>query len=64
MLKTAPSDGAPSIAVPSAERLSYRERFSRWRYHNRHPFEGWLILAPILFYYSVFFSFPSSPACC
>jgi len=58
MLKTAPSDGAPSIAVPSAERLNYRERFSRWRYHHRHPFEGWLILAPILFYYSVFFFIP------
>jgi multiple sugar transport system permease protein len=41
-----------------SEPLSRRERFSRWRYRNRHAVEGWLIMTPILVYFSVFFFFP------
>ncbi len=41
-----------------SEVLSRRERFYRWRYRNRHAFEGWIILTPILVYFSVFFFFP------
>jgi ABC-type sugar transport system permease subunit len=49
----------PSRPASSAvEQLSRRERFSRWRYRNRHAVEGWLIMAPILAYFSVFFFFP------
>ena len=58
MLKTAPSGGAPPIAVPSPAQLNARQRFSRWRYRHRHAVEGWTILTPILLYYSVFFLFP------
>ncbi len=38
--------------------LSRREKISRWRYRNRHAVEGWLILTPILLYFSFFFFFP------
>jgi len=38
--------------------LSTSERFARWRRRHRQPLEGWLILAPILAYYSFFFLFP------
>ena len=34
------------------------ERFRRWRFHHRQAFEGWLILTPILLYFSFFFLFP------
>jgi ABC-type sugar transport system permease subunit len=37
---------------------SLRERWTRWRYRHRQPFEAWLILTPILLYYSAFFIFP------
>lgn len=37
---------------------SLRARFARWRRKRRQPIEGWLILAPVLFYYSIFFLFP------
>jgi ABC-type sugar transport system permease subunit len=49
-----------SMGATSAlsEPLSRRERFSRWRYRNRHAVEGWLIMTPILVYFSVFFFFP------
>lgn len=33
-------------------------RFRRWRSRNRQGIEGWIILAPILLYYSIFFIFP------
>ncbi len=29
-------------------------RWQRWRYYNRHAFEAWLILTPILLYYLIF----------
>jgi ABC-type sugar transport system permease subunit len=58
MLKTAPGGSAAAMSAAAAGPLSARERFARWRYRNRHPFEGWLILAPILTYYSVFFFIP------
>jgi len=41
-----------------AESLSFRERFARWRRKHRQPIEAWLILSPILLYYSIFFIFP------
>jgi ABC-type sugar transport system permease subunit len=41
-----------------ASALSWRERWTRWRHRHRQPLEAWLILAPILVYYSVFFIFP------
>jgi len=44
-------------AAPNLE-LSSRERFARWRRRHRQPFEAWLILGPILAYYSFFFIFP------
>ena len=34
------------------------ERFRRWRFRHRQAFEGWLILTPILLYFSFFFLFP------
>ena len=37
---------------------STAKRFARWRHRNRHAVEGWLILTPILLYYSLFFLFP------
>jgi ABC-type sugar transport system permease subunit len=33
-------------------------RFRRWRSRNRQAIEGWIILSPILLYYSIFFIFP------
>ena len=41
-----------------AKELSIVERLSRWRHRHREAVEAWLILAPILFYYSIFFIFP------
>jgi ABC-type sugar transport system permease subunit len=38
--------------------LTRSERLKRWRYRNRHAVEGWLILTPILIYFSIFFFFP------
>jgi len=38
--------------------LSTRERFARWRRRHREPLEAWLILIPILAYYSFFFLLP------
>lgn len=38
--------------------LSFRERFARWCRKHRQPLEAWLILSPILLYYSIFFIFP------
>jgi ABC-type sugar transport system permease subunit len=38
--------------------LTRREKFSRWRYRHRHAVEGWLIMTPILAYFSAFFFFP------
>ena len=29
-------------------------RWQRWRYHNRHALEAWVILTPILLYYLIF----------
>jgi ABC-type sugar transport system permease subunit len=53
---------AVSLSTSQAKRMSYAlsrsDRFRRWRYRNRHAFEGWLILTPILVYFSVFFFFP------
>ncbi len=41
-----------------AEELPLAERFARWRRRHREPIEAWLILLPILLYYSIFFLFP------
>jgi len=41
-----------------AERPPFIERFARWRRRYRQPIEAWLILSPILLYYSIFFLFP------
>lgn len=38
--------------------LSAHERWTRWRYRHRQMLEGWLLLTPILLYYSIFFIFP------
>lgn len=45
-------------SVPTAATLPFAERFTRWRYRHRQPLEAWLILTPILLYYSLFFLFP------
>lgn len=42
----------------TATQESWSERWTRWRHRHRHALEGWLILAPILLYYSIFFLFP------
>jgi ABC-type sugar transport system permease subunit len=49
-----------TLAKPSelSASPSLRERWTRWRHRHRQPFEAWLILAPILLYYSAFFIFP------
>ena len=48
-----------SIVYPiGATDLPFKERFARWRRRHREPIEAWLILSPILFYYSIFFIFP------
>jgi multiple sugar transport system permease protein len=44
--------------VLSTRDVAWTERFSRWRQRNRQSVEGWLILSPILIYYSFFFIFP------
>ncbi len=45
-------------AMAARPTLSAAARFARWRYRHRHAVEGWLILTPILLYYSLFFLFP------
>jgi ABC-type sugar transport system permease subunit len=42
----------------STRELPRAERFTRWRHRNRQAIIGWVILAPILLYYSCFFIFP------
>lgn len=44
-----------TLSTPNA---SWSERLTRWRHRRRQAFEGWLILTPILLYYSFFFIFP------
>jgi multiple sugar transport system permease protein len=46
------------VGAAPAHGLSVIERFRRWRFRHRQAFEGWLILAPILLYFSFFFLFP------
>jgi ABC-type sugar transport system permease subunit len=46
--------GAPANSVA----MSSVDRFRRWRFKHRQAFEGWLILTPILLYFSFFFLFP------
>jgi ABC-type sugar transport system permease subunit len=54
---TAAADGSRATAMlVSAPSLA--ERFTRWRFRHRQAFEGWLILTPILLYFSFFFLFP------
>jgi ABC-type sugar transport system permease subunit len=54
--------GAETMSVISKQSIigdmTMRQRFARWRHRNRQPIEAWLILAPILAYYSFFFIFP------
>lgn len=40
------------------EKRTLIERWARWRQRYREPIEAWVILAPILFYFSLFFLFP------
>src|SRR3954463_8791128 len=37
--------------------ISSGDKWTRWRYRHRQALEGWLILTPILLYYSIFFLF-------
>lgn len=48
---------AKSPALNAGE-LPWTERFARWRQRNRQAVTGWIILTPILLYYSLFFIFP------
>jgi len=48
---------AKSTPLSSGD-LPWTERFMRWRHKRRQAVEGWIILAPILLYYSFFFIFP------
>jgi ABC-type sugar transport system permease subunit len=43
------------VTLPS---IAPRDKWTRWRYRHRQSLEGWLILTPILLYYSIFFIFP------
>jgi len=45
-------------ALVTGAQLSAGERFRRWRRKHRDAIESWVILAPILLYYSIFFLFP------
>lgn len=45
----------PAVAMAGP---SVWERLSRWRHRHREPIEAWIILTPILIYYSIFFLFP------
>ena len=42
----------------AAGEMSAWERFARWRRRHRQPIEAWLMLSPILLYYSFFFLLP------
>jgi len=42
-----------------AGQVPFAERYARWRRRYRQPIEAWLILAPILVYYSIFFVIPT-----
>lgn len=49
------------VTVPRKElagQLPILERLARWRRKHRQPIEAWLILTPILLYYSILFLFP------
>ncbi|HEY3290414.1 MAG TPA: sugar ABC transporter permease, partial [Anaerolineae bacterium] len=47
-----------AVKVAGSSTLSRSERLRRWQYRHRHAVEGWAILTPILFYYSIFFLIP------
>jgi ABC-type sugar transport system permease subunit len=48
---------AAGAITATAEQTTWR-RLARWRRKHRQPIEAWLILSPILVYYSIFFLFP------
>ena len=50
--------GAVARPAGAAAEVSAAARFMRWRRRHRHSIEAWLILSPILLYYSIFFLFP------
>lgn len=58
MHASAASVGSARVTSASNEERGLSERFTRWRFRHRQAFEGWLILAPILLYFSFFFLFP------
>jgi len=51
-------DASSTAALTAAAKLSAQTRFARWRRRHREAIESWVILAPILLYYSIFFLFP------
>lgn len=51
------SVSAKSTTLSTPDR-SWTERLTRWRHRRRQAIEGWVILTPILLYYSFFFIFP------
>src|SRR5690242_10502128 len=50
------STSAKQVIVPLAPVAT--DKWTRWRYRHRQALEGWLILTPVLLYYSIFFIFP------
>jgi ABC-type sugar transport system permease subunit len=51
--------GVSAKSTPLATtNASWGERFTRWRHRRRQAVEAWIILTPILLYYSFFFIFP------
>jgi len=51
-------DAPSAAALTTTLKPSTWERFRRWRRIHREAIESWLILSPILLYYSIFFLFP------
>ena len=48
----------PPAAILPESRLSGPERFRRWRQRNRQAIEAWVLMLPLLLYFSLFFLFP------
>ena len=51
-------DTSNTAALTATAKPSAQAGFARWRRRHREAIESWVILAPILLYYSIFFLFP------
>jgi len=58
-IDAAPGTSSPERLVTVSQRGgTIAQRFLHWRFRHRQAWEGWLILTPILAYFSFFFLFP------